>query len=85
MSEAVYLACAAMSLFCMGMLIRSYRRTRHRLLFWSSWCFAGLALNNVLLFIDLVVFRDVSLYQVRTAAATLGLVALVYGLLRETA
>ena len=34
--------------------LRGYRASRTRPLFWASLSFAGLALNNVLLFIDLI-------------------------------
>jgi hypothetical protein len=53
----VYLLCAATSIVCAILLIRGYRRARERLLLWSGACFIGLALNNVLLVIDLRVER----------------------------
>jgi hypothetical protein len=74
MAEVVYLLCAATSLLCATMLIRSWLRTRVRLLFWSSVCFAGLAANNVLLFIDLVVVTtaiDLSIVRGVCALASL--------------
>ena len=55
MAEAVYLLCAATSVACALLLFNGYLQSRTRLLFWSSLCFIGLALNNVLLFVDQVV------------------------------
>ena len=43
MSEIVYLLCAATSALCAALLVRSYRRSRSRLLLWSCLCFVGLA------------------------------------------
>jgi hypothetical protein len=78
MAEVVYLLCAATSLLCASMLIRSWLRTRVRLLFWSSVCFAGLAVNNVLLFIDLVlVTTAIDLSIVRGVCALVSLAVLL--------
>ena len=57
---------------------------------WSSLCFVGLALNNILLFVDKVVLPDVtSLGGVpfpiwRSLAALAGLALLLYGLVWDT-
>ena len=57
---AVYLLCAATSLACAVLLLRGYLRTRARFLLWSSLCFACLAVNNLILFVDKVVLPDVN-------------------------
>jgi hypothetical protein len=80
MAEAIYLLCAITSVACMVLLLRGLLRTRVRLLFWSSLCFAGLALNSVLLFLDLAVVGYIDLSLERSAAASLGLASLVFGL-----
>ncbi len=84
MAEVVYALCALTSLLCAGLLVRGYRRSRARLLLWSSLCFVGLAANNVLLFIDRVVVPDVDLSLARLAPAVLGLAALVWGLVWDS-
>jgi hypothetical protein len=84
MAEIVYVLCAATSILCAGLLFRGYRATRTRLLFWSSLCFAGLAVNNVLLFIDLIMVPDIDLFIWRAAAAFAGLSILVYGLIWDS-
>lgn len=55
-APAVYLLCFFTSTICAVMLGRSFHRTRAKLLFWSALCFSLLALNNLLLVLDLVVF-----------------------------
>jgi len=71
--KAVYILCALTSLAAAVMLLRGYARSRVRLLMWAGLCFAGLAVNNILLFADLVVFpeRDLSLWRNATALAAM--------------
>lgn len=84
MAEAVYLLCALTSLACAVLLYRGYRRSRTRLLFWSSLCFAGLVLNNILLVVDLVLVPQIDLRMVRASIALLAFSLLVYGLVEES-
>jgi hypothetical protein len=85
MAEAVYLLCALTSAACAILLLRSYFSSRSRLLLWSSLAFVGLALNNALLFVDLVLIPDgVDLSIVRSMTALAALVVLAYGLIWET-
>jgi hypothetical protein len=84
MAEAVYLLCAATSVLCAMLLYRGYRSSRTRLLFWSSLCFGGLAVNNVLLFLDLVVVPTVDLSVLRTSVAALAMLVLCLGLVWES-
>jgi hypothetical protein len=83
MATLVYALCALTSLLCMVLLVRGYRRSRARLLLWTAVCFAGLALNNVLLFVDLQVVPSVDLSVWRSLPALVGLLALIYGLVWE--
>ena len=85
MAEAVYILCALTSVACSLLLLRGYLASRSRLLFWSSLCFGGLALNNVLLFVDLVVTGpSVDLSLVRSMIALTALLLLVFGLVWES-
>ncbi|MFL5305395.1 MAG: DUF5985 family protein [Polyangia bacterium] len=81
MAAAVYLLCALTSIVCATLLIRAYRANRARLLFWSSLCFIGLALNNVLLFVDLVLVPQVDLRMVRDVTALAALAVMLFGLI----
>ena len=79
----IYLLCAVTSLVAAGMLLRQYRRRRTTLLLWSFVGFAGLAVNNVLVFIDLGVFTGVDLLLIRSAVGAAAMLALLYGLIWE--
>lgn len=81
MLGVIYLLCAATSIVCAVLLYRGWRRTRARLLLWSTVCFAGLALNNVLLVVDTRVVPQVDLAIVRVLPAVIGAAALLYGLI----
>ena len=83
MAELVYLLCAATSIMCAMLLLRGYRASRTRLLFWAGLCFLGLALNNILLFVDLIVLTDIDLFWWRTAPALVGMMILLLGLIWE--
>jgi hypothetical protein len=83
MAEAIYLLCAATSLVAAGMLLRHYRRRRTKLLLWSCVGFVGLSINNVLVYLDLVLFTGVDLSLVRTAIGAAAMLMLVYGLIWE--
>lgn len=83
-AEAIYVLCAVTSLLAAWLLFRQYRRGPHAFLYWSFIGFVGLGLNNVLVYVDLVVVPANDLALVRTSAGAVGLVALMYGLIRES-
>ena len=84
MAAVVYILCALTSLTCAILLLRAYRNTGVRLLFWSGLCFVGLTLNNVLLFVDRTLLPETDLYVLRTLPALIGIVLLLYGLIWES-
>ena len=84
MEGAVYLLCAATALACGLLLLRGYRRSGTRLLLWSGVFFVSLTVENVILFLDLVVIHEVSLLAPRRAVALAGVSILLYGLIWET-
>lgn len=81
-AEAIYLLCAATSLVAAALLLRQYRTSRTPLLLWSFVGFIGLAANNVLVFVDLVIVPT-DLAVARTLAGALGIMAILYGLIWE--
>lgn len=84
MAEAVYLLCALTSLACAVLLLRSYRRSRMKLILWTSLGFVGLAVNNVLLFVDLVIVpASIDLRIWRDSAALIGVGILLYGMITQ--
>lgn len=80
-AEAVYALCAVLSAACALLLWLGFRRSRARLLLWSSLCFACLAANNVILFLDMIVFPSADLSLSRTVLALAGLLLLLFGLI----
>jgi hypothetical protein len=81
MRELVYLLCMLTSVGCALLLLRRWVHGRTRLLLWVALCFVGLALNNLLLFVDMVVVGpDVDLSILRQTPAVLGVGLLLYGL-----
>ncbi|MGZ5198918.1 MAG: DUF5985 family protein [Telluria sp.] len=83
MAQTIYILCTLTSLACAWSLFASYRRTRHRLLFWSGSCFAVMTINNLFLVLDKVVFPDIDFLTTRLVTALLALVLLLYGLIYE--
>ena len=83
-AEAIYLLCAATSLVVAVMLLRQFLRSRTRLLLWSLMSFAGLAVNNVLVYIDLVLYTGVDLSLYRGAVGAAAMAVMLYGLVWET-
>ena len=69
---------------CALLLLRAYFRLRTRLLLWSGCCFVGLTVANALLFVDLAIVPDVSLYRWRLGVAAGAILLLVYGLVFES-
>ena len=83
MATAVYLLCFLTSSGCAFLLWRTYARGRARLLFWACLCFLGLALNNLLLVVDLALVPDLDLELLRASVAVASLAVLLYGLVGE--
>jgi hypothetical protein len=84
MAAIVYVVGVLTSLMCAVLLLRGYLRGRKRLLLWSGLCFAGLAISNLLIFIDLVLVPELDLYLYRLATATVAMGLLLYGLIWES-
>lgn len=86
MATAVYMLCMLTSGFCAALLLREYRRAKARLLLWSSLSFAAWAVNNALLFIDLVILpASIDLSVVRAVSGLIAITLLLYGLVWEAA
>ena len=81
MAEAVYVLCALTSVGCAIALLRTYVRRRTQLLLWSSLGFIGLAVNNAILFVDLVMLPSVDLSFARAFVGAAATVVLVVGLI----
>ena len=84
MTGVVYFLCAGTCLLCTVMLLRGYARSRVRLLFWAGLCFAGLMLDNLILYIDVVIVPDVDLSVWRKLPGLIATLLLVVGLIWES-
>ncbi|MGZ3651752.1 MAG: DUF5985 family protein [Bdellovibrionota bacterium] len=84
LAQLVYILCSLTSLLATILLWQSFRKTGVRLLFWSALCFFGLTVNNVMLFLDVIVYTQTDLAVSRTLPAVLGLCALLFGFIWET-
>jgi hypothetical protein len=83
MAAVIYSLCALTCLAAFVLLLRSWRATRFRLLFWSALCFAGLTLNNLLLVADKLFLPDVDLTTWRLATGLAAVLLLLFGLIWE--
>ena len=83
MEAAVYLLGTLVSGCCALFLLRAYSLVNKKLLFWSGLCFAGLTISNALVFVDLVLFPDINLFQLRLIIAAVSMTLLLYGLIWE--
>lgn len=80
MAILIYALCGLTAVACALLLLRGYYQSRARLLLWSGLCFAGLAVNNVLLFVDMRIVPEVDLSVWRSIPALIGIAFLIYGL-----
>jgi hypothetical protein len=85
MAVVVYVLCMLTSALCALLLLREHRRSGMPLLFWSGLSFVCWAINNLLVFSDLVLFPSVELALFRTLAAFAAVAFLLYGLVWDAA
>ena len=83
MPALVYTLCVLTSATCAALLLVSYLRTKARLLLWSAISFFCLALNNIFVLADLVLFPDINLLVPRYAAALAAVCTLIYAFIWE--
>ena len=84
MASAVYLLGILVTTLCAVLLLHAFARVKQRLLLWSGLCFVGLTVSNILLFVDLVIWPEFSLYTWRLSTAAIAMLLLVYGLVMES-
>ena len=81
--KLVYIFCALTSAGCAILLLRSYIRSRGKLVFWGFIFFTFFTLSNIVLFFDLEVLPSVDLSSYRDILTFCGLVAMIFGLIKE--
>ena len=82
--SAIYTLCLITSALCAYLLFRAYRSSRTNLLIWSALCFILLALNNLVVLIDVYVFLELDLTPLRLVTSLLAVGVLLYGFIWET-
>lgn len=82
-ASVVYLLCLLTSAVCAGLLMRGYSRHRTPLLLWSGLCFALLAVNNLLVVLDLLVLPNTDLSLARNICNLAAVGTLLYGFIWE--
>jgi len=80
----VYGLCLLTSVACASLLFRAWRRSRSRLLLWTAASFAFMALNNLALVCDMVIFPDMYLWPLRFLPALSAISLLLYGFIWES-
>lgn len=83
MGPAVYLLATLVCLISAVLLLRGFFAGRHRLLLWSGLCLLGLTVNNLLVFIDLVLLPHTDLYPLRLLVGAASTLLLLFGLVLE--
>jgi Family of unknown function (DUF5985) len=81
--NAIYLLCFLTSLSCCLLLIRSYRRNKSPVLLWTAACFVLLAIDNLLVVLDLIALPTVDLSLPRLIATFLAVATLLVGFIWE--
>jgi hypothetical protein len=77
--ELIYIMCIFVSSGCAILLGRAFLRDKARLLLWSALCFSFLAINNMLVFIDIVLLPEMDLSTARYMASIAGVGVLLFG------
>lgn len=79
----VYGLCLAGSAACAFLLLNAWRHTRSRLLFWTALGFVFLAVNNLFLVADMVLFPSIELWPGRVIPSIAAVGVLLYGFIWE--
>lgn len=80
----VYVLCFLTSAACSALLARNYLRTGARMLMWSAMCFALLALNNLVVVLDLLIYLEPDLRLARLLLSLAAVSVLLIGFIWES-
>ena len=84
MSGVVYILASTTCLLVAVMLLRGYHRTHVRLLLWSGLCFIGLMIDNIMLYVDVIVVPAYSLIIWRKVPGLIAIMVLLFGLIWDS-
>jgi hypothetical protein len=79
----IYMLCVITSLLCAWLLVRAYRRGKTKLLVWSALCFALLAVNNLVLAVDVILLPTVDLSILQLLTSLAAVMVLLYAFVWE--
>ena len=77
--SGVYTLCLLTCIACTFLLVRAYRASRARLLLWSALCFILLAVNALLVILDIIVFPNIDFALWRPLLALAAVSVLLFG------
>ena len=83
MATVIYGFCGILACATAWLLLRGYRRSGYRLLFWTGLYFTLSTLNNGLLMLDKIVYPHIDLSLWRHGMAFVAMVVLLVGLIRS--
>lgn len=78
-ATAVYAMCFLTSAACAALLARSFKAAGSRLLLWSAICFVFLALNNLVVIVDMLLLPEADLRAVRYMLSLAAIGILLFG------
>ena len=85
MDATIYLLGMFVALATGVLLARGYKRSRFRLLLYSSVCFLGLALSSALAFLDLSILPPaIDLHLLRRGVTAVSILVLLFGLIWDS-
>ena len=84
MPEATYILCMITSVVSALLLAQAARRSAGRLLFWGAVFFVGMALNNLLMFVDAAVVPKSNWSLAPNVVALASIAVLLYALIWES-
>jgi hypothetical protein len=79
----VYILCFVTCAVCAVLLVRSWLKTRTRLLLWTAISFVFLAINNFFLIVDTTLIPDIDLSLFRVTTALVAICVLIFGMIWE--
>ncbi|MEP6548564.1 MAG: DUF5985 family protein [Gammaproteobacteria bacterium] len=77
----MYALCAVISVACAAFTLQQCVASGSRLLMWATLCFIGLAVNNVLIYLDDILLPSDGFFLWRACAALAGMTAFICGLI----
>lgn len=84
MPGLIYIICGLTSLGSAWLLGRGALKRHDGLMFWSSLCFFGMGVNNLLLYLNFIIFPEVELLIVARIAMVFSVLVLNFGLIWHT-